>query len=223
MFSPTVSGRPHRQALLASTMIAADGLQRRVAEEIQAGALQDVLAARQEMMELAAVAPTTQLDRAIASLDEASARLRQVIFELHPVLVDERGLGPAIEQLANAVAVQSGIEIVVEVEVAEPHPVDPVVFGTVRELLSNVVRHSRASQALVELVVIGDAYLLEVVDDGIGLSEGSMADGCVGLASHRARIEATGGTFSVLEPRHGTRIRVEIPLVHPWSGTDIRR
>jgi two-component system NarL family sensor kinase len=199
-------------------MTAADGLRRRVAEEIQAGPLQDVLAACQEMMELAAIAPAEQLDRALASLGEASARLRHAIFDLHPVLIDERGLGPAIEQLANAVAVQSGIEIVVEVEVASPHQIDPVVFGVVRELLSNVVRHSQAGQALVELVVTGDAYLLEVVDDGIGLGGGSVPDGCVGLAAQRARIEATGGTFSVLESRRGTRIRVEIPLLHPWSG-----
>lgn len=89
-------------------------------------------------------------------------------------------------------------------------------------MLSNVVRHSGASQALVEVVVVGDVFCVEVVDDGVGLRPdivlGDPVDGRVGVASHRARIEAAGGTFAVLDPPRGTHIRVEIPVVHPWSG-----
>lgn len=205
-----------RQALLGSTMTAADVLQRRVAEAIHDGALQDLMAARQEMTDLAALTPSDQLDRALANLGEAATRLREAIFELHPVVVEQLGLGAALEKLAVAVTQRSGIEIVVEVDSDEAHPVDPIVFGAVRELLSNVVRHSQAGCAVVELAVVGDAYVLDVVDDGVGLNREQAAkrltEGHIGLASHQARIEAAGGTFAVLDADKGTHILIEVPL-----------
>lgn len=205
-----------RRTLLSSTMTAADDLQRRVAEAIHDGAMQDLLAARQELLDLAAASPAVQTDRAIASLAEASDRLREAIFELHPVIVEQLGLAAAIEKLADATAHRSGIEISAIVDEVPHHPVDPIVFGAVRELLSNVARHSGARRASVTLACEDDTYRVDVRDDGVGFNPEvvvqQLAGGHIGLASHQARIEAAGGAFRVLEPERGSHIRVEVPL-----------
>lgn len=90
-----------RAELLAQTMTASEVLQRRIAEAIHDGPLQDVLAARQELIELDAVTPGDErVGRALAGLQSASERLRQATFELHPAVLEQVGLGPAVKQLA---------------------------------------------------------------------------------------------------------------------------
>ncbi|EUA07485.1 histidine kinase-, DNA gyrase B-, and HSP90-like ATPase family protein [Mycobacterium kansasii 732] len=74
--------------------------------------------------------------------------------------------------------------------------IDPVMFGVARELLSNVVRHSRARTASVALGITDDTCVLDVADDGVGISGDTMArrlgEGHIGLASHRMRVDAAG-------------------------------
>lgn len=83
-----------REELLAQTMTASEVLQRRIAEAIHDGPLQDVLAARQELIELDAVTPGDErVGRALAGLQSASERLRQATFELHPAVLEQVGLG----------------------------------------------------------------------------------------------------------------------------------
>jgi two-component system, NarL family, sensor kinase len=85
-----------------------------------------------------------------------------------------------------------------------------------RELLSNVVRHSKATEAKVTLKTVGGVRLLVVSDNGVGLSakiaELRVAEGHIGLASHRARIEASGGSMTIEAASPGTRVRVAVPL-----------
>jgi two-component system, NarL family, sensor kinase len=205
-----------REALLAQTMTASDVTQRRVAEAIHDGPLQDLMVARQEMLELAQIVPSVQVERALASLGLASGRLREAIFELHPVILEQLGLGAAIEQVAAASAKRSGIVITTEVDYPTPNAIDPVVFGVVRELLSNLVRHSRAIRASVKLTTEGQLCRLDVADNGIGISADvaarRLSEGHIGLASQRARIEAAGGTFTFVDEPVGTHIQIEVPM-----------
>ncbi|WP_167100953.1 sensor histidine kinase [Mycobacterium sp. DL592] len=205
-----------REALLASTMTATDKLQREVAEAIHDGALQDIVVARQDLMELASASPDPRIDRALRSLEDATARLREAVFELHPVVVEQLGLGPAVEKLADDTARRSDIEIATFVDQTGPTAVDGIVFGVVRELLSNVVRHSGATSASVHLALVGDSYRLDVQDDGVGVdpaaAQEKVARGHIGLASHRARVEASNGVFEFIPVAVGTHVRVEVPL-----------
>ncbi len=206
-----------REELLAQTMTASEDLQRRISESIHDGPLQDVLVVRQELVELDAAFPGDErIGRALAGLQAASDRLRQATFELHPSVLEQVGLGAAVEQLAAFTAQRSGIEVSTEIDYPTRNSIDPIVFGVVRELLSNVVHHSRARHASVTLGVADERCILHVVDDGVGVSDETVArrlgEGHIGLASHRTRVDAAGGVFVFIDTQIGTHVCVELPL-----------
>jgi two-component system, NarL family, sensor kinase len=206
-----------REELLAQTMAASDVSQRRIAESIHDGPLQDILVVRQELTELGTALPGDErVGRAIAGLRAASERLRQVTFELHPAVLEQVGLGAAVQQLVSYTAQRSGIDISTDIDYTIRNEIDPIVFGVVRELLSNVVRHSRARNASVTLGITDGTCVLDVSDDGVGFSDETVArrlgEGHIGLASHRTRVDAAGGVFLFLDAPVGTHVCVELPL-----------
>ncbi|ORX19066.1 histidine kinase [Mycobacterium szulgai] len=206
-----------REELLAQTMTATEVLQRRISEAIHDGPLQDVLVARQELVELDTAAPGDErVGHALVALQSASERLRQATFELHPAVLAQVGLGAAVQQLAAFTAARSGIEITTDIDYPVRSANDPIIFGVARELLSNVVRHSHAKHASVSLAVSDGTSVLDVSDDGVGVSGDTMArrlgEGHIGLASHRARVDAARGMLVFMETSAGTRVLVELPL-----------
>lgn len=206
-----------REELLAQTMTAQDVLQRRISESIHDGPLQDILAVRQELVELETTLPGDErVERALAGLQLASQSLRQATFELHPAVLEQVGLGAAVQQLASDTAQRSGIEISTDIDYPDRNEIDPIVFGVVRELLSNVVQHSHARHASIRLGVTDRRCVLHVVDDGVGFDTETMArrlgEGHIGLASHRARVDAARGVFVFVNTPVGTHICVELPL-----------
>lgn len=206
-----------REELLAQTMTAADESQRRISEFIHDGPLQDILAVRQELDELQVSFPgDDRVGRALAGLKSASARLRQATFELHPAVLEQVGLGAAVQQLAAFTSQRAGIDIATDIDYPIRNQIDPVVFGVARELLSNMVKHARAASATVTLGITDGRCVLHVADDGKGISLETMArrlrEGHIGLASHRSRVEAAGGEFVFLDVPVGTHACVELPL-----------
>ncbi|NKE27691.1 sensor histidine kinase, partial [Mycobacterium tuberculosis] len=141
---------------------------------------------------------------------------RQATFELHPAVLEQVGLGPAVKQLAASTAQRSGIKISTDIDYPIRSGIDPIVFGVVRELLSNVVRHSGATTASVRLGITDEKCVLDVADDGVGVTGDTMArrlgEGHIGLASHRARVDAAGGVLVFLATPRGTHVCVELPL-----------
>lgn len=206
-----------REELLAQTMNASDEAARRISEFIHDGPLQDILAVRQELVELdAAFDGDERVGRALAGLQMASERLRQATFELHPAVLEQVGLGAAVQQLAEFTAQRSGIDITTDIDYSARSDIDPVMFGVVRELLSNVVQHAAARSAAVMLGITDQTCVLHVVDDGVGFGQETVArrlgEGHIGLASHRARVEAAGGALVFLDAPVGTHVCVEVPL-----------
>lgn len=206
-----------REELLAQTMTASDVEQRRISESIHDGPLQDILAVRQELVELDAALPgDDRVARALAGLQMASERLRQATFELHPAVLEQVGLAAAVQQLATLTTQRSNIDVSTDIDYPIRTEIDPVVFGVVRELLSNIVQHSGAESASVMLGITDGTCVLHVVDDGVGFDDQTVArrlgEGHIGLASHRARVEAAGGTFVFLDTPVGTHICVELPI-----------
>ena len=206
-----------REELLAQTMTASEVLQRRISEAIHDGPLQDILAVRQELVELDTTLPDDdRVGRALVGLQTASERLRQATFELHPAVLEQVGLGAAVEQLAAFTALRSGIEVSTDIDYPVRSANDPIVFGVVRELLSNVMQHSQARHASVTLGITDEVCVLDVADDGVGVTGETMArrlgEGHIGLASHRARVDAAGGVFFFLDTPAGTHVCVELPL-----------
>lgn len=205
-----------REALLVQTMTSSESERRQISESIHDGPLQDVLAARRDIADFLKVSPDAPLKHALASLHEASQHLREATFELHPAVLDRVGLAAAVERLASVTAARSGIDITTDVNYPGSNAIDPIAFGVIRELLANVAKHSRASTASVTLAVVGDALHIDVVDDGVGVSSEAAArrveEGHIGLASHRARIEAAGGALNLVDEPVGAHFRIEIPL-----------
>lgn len=206
-----------REELLAQTMTASDVLQGRISESIHDGPLQDVLAVRQELVELKAAFPgDDRVARALAGLQTASQSLRQATFELHPAVLEQAGLGAAVQELASYTQRRSGIEVCTDIDYPLRDEIDRIVFGVVRELLSNVVHHSKARHASVRLGITEDKCVLDVTDDGVGFDAETMArrlgEGHIGLESHRTRVDAAGGVFLILDAPVGTHICVEVPL-----------
>jgi two-component system NarL family sensor kinase len=125
-------------------------------------------------------------------------------------------LGAAVERLVAFTANRSAIAITTDIDYPIRNAIDPIVFGVVRELLSNVVRHSQATKASVQLAIVDGVCRLDVVDNGIGMSTEAaarrLAAGHIGLASHRARVEAAGGTFKIVGESTGSHIRAQLRL-----------
>jgi two-component system NarL family sensor kinase len=205
-----------REELLGQTMTASETERRQISESIHDGALQDVLAARRDIADFLKTAPAAPLEHAMSSLQDASRQLRAVTFELHPAVLDQVGLAAAVEKLASVTAERSGIVITTDADYPEANVVDPILFGVVRELLSNVARHSGASAAWVKLAVADGLARIDVADDGIGftgdVAARRLAQGHIGLASHRARVQAVGGTLTIVDEPVGAHLRVELPL-----------
>jgi two-component system, NarL family, sensor kinase len=174
------------------------------------------LATRFDISEAAKASQDVRLHRALSSLRQVINRMREATFLLHPEVLDQVGLAEAAQKLASITESRSGIDISTVVEYPVKNSIDEMVFAAMRELVSNVERHPRATHARVELRVVDDTCRLDVVDDGVGSSADALthrlAEGHIGIASHRTRIEAAGGTMRFVETDVGTHVRVEVPL-----------
>lgn len=206
----------HREQLLAESMGAADRQQRRIAEFIHDGPLQYVLAAGNDIKQCAKTRQDDELDRAMASLQEASRQLREASFELHPEVLERLGLAAAVEKLSTVTADRTGIPISTDIDYPVSDAVDPILYGVARELLANLARHSQAAQAVVQIKIVDGVCHLDVFDNGIGMSKElaaeRLAEGHIGLAAHQARVQAAGGSLQILETRPGAHVHVELPL-----------
>jgi two-component system, NarL family, sensor kinase len=208
-----------RQALLADIMTASDEQRRTISEFIHDGPLQSVLMARQDISAVLKKNPDEALERAMAGLREATTQMREATFELHPAVLAGAGLARALTQLADANSTRTGIDFTTDIDDIGPDPTDAIVFSVARELLSNVVRHSRATRAALTLKVVDGVRHLDVQDDGVGMTQQQAAErltqGHIGRASQRARIEAAGGTVRILDVPQGTHIAVTVPMGAP--------
>jgi two-component system, NarL family, sensor kinase len=190
---------------------------RRLSEALHDGALQFVLAARMDLEDVRDGDPEA-VDRVDHALTQTAGLLRRTVSELHPAVLAQAGLVRAVEDLGEALR-DRGYAVEVRVEGVPVRPAtdaDRVVFGAVRELVANVVRHSAAHSVVLDLRQQDGQLVAAVTDDGAGFDEQSaarqLAAGHIGLASQRLRVEAAGGRLvaSRGEPR-GTRMTVTLP------------
>ncbi|HET7855560.1 MAG TPA: ATP-binding protein [Gaiellaceae bacterium] len=212
-----VSRLAETRSRLVSDALSAEQRERKaLAEALHDHAIQNLLSARHEVEEVGETLSHPGLDRVDAALTETVGQLRDAVFELHPYVLEEAGLEAALRSVAQQAATRAGFELQLDLRYGRAHPQDQLVFSAARELLSNVVRHADAGHVAVRLAERDDAVELVVQDDGRGFPPEHLArrlaDGHVGLASQRVRIEAAGGTMNVVSaPEQGTRVRVRVP------------
>ena len=205
-----------RTRLLADARDAEQRERKALAESLHDHAIQNLLSARHELEEAGEGRPAhPALDRADDALAETIGQLREAIFDLHPYVLDEAGLDAAQRSLAQRSAARAQLELQLDLRYPERHPQEQLVYSAARELLANVVRHADASRVAVTLAEDDGDLSLVVADDGRGFPferpAEALAEGHVGLASQRVRVEAVGGTMDVASGPDGTRAEIRLP------------
>ncbi len=209
-----------RSQLLDETLQIEARERRELAERVHDGALQYVLAARQELEDAREYNDPASFDRVEQALRESSQLLRSIMTELHPAVLEQSGVPAALRELSRTVAARGGFTVDLDLDGWPPDvhtPVDPVLFASARELLTNVVKHAVATHVQVRLTLADGTARLAVVDDGRGIAPGvlaqRLAEGHIGVASQRARLDAVGGRLRLEPgPAGGTAAVVEIPV-----------
>lgn len=210
-----------RARLLTDALEAEHRERKALAESLHDHAIQNLLSARHELEEAAETVTHPALARADDALIAAAGQLREAVFDLHPYVLEAAGLEAALRSIAKEAAARGRLRLRLDLHCPDRHDGDQLVFSAARELLTNVVRHAGASDVAVRLAAANGDVILVVEDDGHGFPPGlpaeRLADGHIGLAAQRVRIESAGGRMDVFStPGEGTRVEVRVP------GTPLR-
>jgi signal transduction histidine kinase len=147
------------------------------------------------------------LDHAQDELRTSLAELRELARGIHPAVLTERGLEPALQSLVARAPVPVTVEAC---EARLPGPVESAAYFVVSEALANVAKYARATHASVTVEQTNGDLMVEVVDDGVGGADVARGSGLRGLED---RLAALDGTLSLDSPTgRGTRLRAQIPV-----------
>jgi signal transduction histidine kinase len=148
------------------------------------------------------------LDEALAELKTSLAELRELARGIHPAVLTEQGLAPAL----SALAARAPVPVTIDADGGErlPEPVTVAAYFAVSEALANVARYSQATQATVAVRRTNGRVTVDVSDDGVGGADPAHGSGLIGLAD---RVAALDGTLSLDSPKGGgTRLHIELPV-----------
>jgi PAS domain S-box-containing protein len=205
-----------REELLASRariVEAGDAERRRLERNLHDGAQQRLvslsLSLRLAQAKLATDAHAADeiLSGASVELALALEELRELARGIHPAVLTDRGLGPALESLADRTPVQVELEQLPADRL--PPPVEAAAFYVVSEALANVTKYAEASSVTVSVAQEDGFAVVEVADDGVGGADPHGGSGLRGLSDRVAALE--GRLAIVSPPGAGTKIRAEIP------------
>jgi signal transduction histidine kinase len=192
-----------------------DGERRRLERNLHDGAQQSLVSVALLLRMALARVDGDDPDGIAPSVVEASVQLQRAIEELrelargiHPAILTDRGLGPAVIALAE----RSPIPVRVDFSLAQrlPAPVEGTLYFVVAEALTNVVKYAHASTAWVSVHRDGDVVSAVVCDDGVGGADAARGSGLVGLSD---RVAAMDGSIDVHSPPgEGTRITCRVPV-----------
>jgi signal transduction histidine kinase len=190
---------------------AADAARRRLERDLHDGAQQQLVALALDLRLLKARLRGNEAEMLVdglsAKLAVALAELRELARGIHPAILTDRGLGPALEALAS----RAPVPVTAEVDVDErlSAAIEAAAYFVVAEALTNVVKYARATEARIEVRREGDTVFVEVDDDGVG---GARIDAGSGLRGLQDRLSALDGTMTIdSPPGGGTRLRARIP------------
>jgi signal transduction histidine kinase len=137
----------------------------------------------------------------------ALAELRELARGIHPAILTEAGLEPAVRSLVDRSTVTTSLNVLLPCRF--PAQVEATAYFVVSEALANVAKHSAAGSACVELRTGNGNLVVEVSDDGRGGADPALGSGLRGL---RDRVEAIGGTLEATSPvGGGTTVRATLP------------
>ncbi len=147
------------------------------------------------------------LDASIGELAESLKELRDLARGIHPAVLSEHGLEPAVRALAARAPIP--VEVVGHADRRLPAAVETAAYFVVSEALTNVSKYARAAHATVRVERVDGQLLVEIADDGVGGA--SVGDGS-GLRGLSDRVAALSGTLEISSPPgRGTRLRARMP------------
>jgi PAS domain S-box-containing protein len=192
---------------------ASDEARRRIERDLHDGTQQRLVTL---MLQLAAVreaAPTgevliAELSRVECELASALDELREMSRGIHPSILSEGGLDPALRALARRSTIPVALDVTTKRRLAEP--IEAAAYFVASEALANATKHAQASRIDVSLAPRDGVLLLSIRDDGVGGADSGQGSGLVGLHD---RVEALGGTIRIESPPGaGTLLVVALPL-----------
>jgi signal transduction histidine kinase len=211
-----ISNAASREELMASRrriVAVADDIRRGIERDLHDGIQQRLVTIALQLGAVADTVPSERLDLR-EPLTQAGVALRGVLDELreisrgvHPAILSEGGLGPALKALAR----RSPLPVEFHLDSVErlSQPVEVAAYYAVAEALTNAAKHAHATIAQVNLRMDDGMLRLAVVDDGVGGADATRGSGIIGLTD---RVEALGGTILVRSPAgQGTSIVIGLP------------
>ncbi len=214
LVATAVANAQARDELMASRariVTAADEARRRIERNLHDGAQQRLVTLRLRIRSVQESLPAeSDLRREIAAVEQdltaASEELRQLSRGIHPAVLSNAGLGPALRALSRRAPMP--VDLSVNVERRLPKSVEVAVYYVVAEALTNAAKHAQASRVIIT-VDVGDVRVrVSIADDGIGGAD-PVGSGLIGL---RDRVEALGGRLDIGGGKGiGTTLTAEVP------------
>ncbi len=202
------------RASRARIVEAGDAERRRLERDLHDGAQQRLLGIRLALRlargELGQGASAVEelLSEAEDEIAQTLDELRSLARGIHPAVLTEEGLGPAVEALARRASLPVQVEALPTSRF--PSAVEAAAYFVASEALANVAKHASASGVTIAMRRMNDALVIDISDDGVGGADPASGTGLVGL---RDRVEALNGSLRVESPPgQGTRLHAEIPF-----------
>jgi PAS domain S-box-containing protein len=149
-----------------------------------------------------------ELSQIAMNLNEAIADLQELSRGIHPAILSQGGLGPALRTLARRSAILVELDLTTNGRL--PDAIEAAAYFVASEALANATKHAQASRIDVSLAQRSGSLLLSIRDDGVGGADPGQGSGLVGLQD---RVEALGGTLRIdSPPGGGTSLVVQLPL-----------
>src|SRR5579862_676691 len=217
LVATAIADAESRTELVASRVrivTAADETRRRIERDLHDGVQQRLVSLALDIRAAQSALPPTapevrsELSRIVTGLTETLSDLREISRGIHPAILSDGGLGPALRTLARRAAIPVALDVRLEERLSDG--IEVAAYYAVAELVTNSVKHSNAPAVDVTVTRTNGALHILVHDDGIGGADPSRGSGLIGL---RDRVEALGGTISVRSPNgEGTVVEVALPL-----------
>jgi signal transduction histidine kinase len=205
--------RAELAASRARIVTAADETRRKIERDLHDGIQQRLVSLALSISGIAAMTPPPseeirdELSLIADALGAALDELREVSRGIHPALLSEAGLVPALKALARRSAVP--VELEVRAQTRLPAPVEVAAYYVVSEALTNTAKHANASMVHVVVEARDSVLELSIRDDGSGGADPTRGSGLIGLTD---RVDAVGGTIEVASvPGQGTTLLVTLP------------
>jgi signal transduction histidine kinase len=217
LIATAIANAATRAELVASrarVVTAGDEARRRLERNLHDGAQQRLVSLGLALRAAEAAVPPgeaglkTQLSLITSELVGISADLREIARGIHPAILSNGGLGPALKTLARRSSVPVTLDVTIERRL--PAPVEIAAYYVVAEALTNTAKYAQASEVTVCVETLDGHLRLLIQDDGIGGADTAAGSGLVGL---KDRVEALGGRLQLHSPpASGTSLSITIPL-----------